>query len=208
MLSREQSAAVKILLFTSGFTILSLEILGIRILGPYVGTATPIWAALIGIILVGNAVGYYAGGLLADRFQKKEVFFWLAACASVLIMLIPALRSVMNSVVLYFSYGIGALLGAVLLFFVPVICLSALTTYTIRVFVRDLDTVAQVHGDLYALTTIGSVVGVFSTSYVLIPLFAVTHILFGLGAILLLLGAFIARSIPEVSMSRGGGSKI
>lgn len=208
MLSREQSVAVKILLFTSGFTILSLEILGVRVLGPYVGTTTPIWAALIGTILVGSAAGYYGGGMLADRIQKKEIFFWIATCASIFIILIPVLRSVLGVVALHFSYGVGAIVGSILLFFIPVTCLSALTTYTIRLFVSDLETVAQAHGDLYALATIGSVVGVFCTSYILVPLFIVPHILYGLGAILLLLGAFITLSIPHVLARTSNASEI
>ncbi len=191
MVHQEQSVEIKILLFLSGFTILSLEILGIRILAPYVGTSAPVWAALISVPLLGSAVGYYGGGMLADRVQKKEILLWLAAGASLYIVLIPTLRSVMSIIALHTSYGIGAFIGSMLLFFVPVVFLSALVTYIIRVFVKNLDTVGQVHGTLYALTTVGSVVGVFGTSYILIPFFTTPHILYGLGILLILLSASI-----------------
>ena len=75
MAFHEQSFEIKALLFLSGFVILSLEILGIRILAPYVGTTTPVWAALLGVTLAGSAVGYYWGGVLADHVQKKPYFY-------------------------------------------------------------------------------------------------------------------------------------
>ncbi len=192
----EQITIIKILLFISGFAILSLEILGIRILAPFVGTTAPVWAAIIGVPLLGSAVGYYGGGVLADRMQKKEIFLWLAAGASLFIILIPTLRSVMSLVALYVSYGVGALIGSMLLLFIPVVFLSALITYSIRVFVKNLDTIGQVHGDLYSLATIGSVVGVFGTSYILVPLFTIPHVLYGLGASIFLLGISISLSFP------------
>lgn len=117
MAFHEQSFEIKALLFLSGFVILSLEILGIRILAPYVGTTTPVWAALLGVTLAGSAVGYYWGGVLADHVQKKAVFLWLTAGASISITLIPLLRSVLSVVAPYFGYSGGAFIGAMLLFF-------------------------------------------------------------------------------------------
>lgn len=201
-MSREQTFALKILLFISGFAILSLEIVGIRILGPYVGTTVPVWAALMCSILFGSAAGYYGGGVLADRIQKREIFVWIAASASAGIMLIPASRGVM-SLVSVTSYGIGALIGSLFLFVAPVMLLSALTTYTIRVFVKDIDTVARVHGDRYALVTAGSVAGVFGTSYLLVPLVTVPHILYILGVVLFVCGAFATLSFPHAGQGKG-----
>ena len=196
MAFHEQSFEIKALLFLSGFVILSLEILGIRILAPYVGTTTPVWAALLGVTLAGSAVGYYWGGVLADHTQKKAVFLWLAAGASIAIALIPLLRSVLSVVVPYFWYSGGALVGATLLFFVPVMFLSAVTTYIIRIFVKNLDAIGKIRGDLYALTTVGSVVGVFGTSYILVPFFTIPHILYSLSVSIFLLSISIFLSPP------------
>lgn len=179
------------LLFISGFATLALEILGIRILAPYVGSTVPVWAAVVGIPLFGSVVGYYGGGVLADRIQKKEVLVWLAAAASAYIALIPTLRGIMSIVAPNVSYGIGAIVGATLLFLVPITFLSALTVYVIRVFVKSLDSIGRTHGDLYALTTAGSVVGVFGTSYILVPFFTVPHILYALSAAILLFSLYI-----------------
>lgn len=192
IMPREQTIAIKLLLFAAGFTILSLEILGIRILGPFVGTSAPVWVALIGTTLAGSAIGYYCGGVLADRTRRKELFLWIAVVASACIMLIPALRIVVSAIAQDTFYGIGALVGSILLFLTPVTLLSMLVTYTIRVFTTTLDTIAQTQSDLYALATIGSVVGVFGTSYVLIPLLTIPSILYLLGALIFLFGTAVS----------------
>lgn len=199
----QQTMEVKILLFASGFVILALEILGIRILAPYVGSTVPVWAAVVGIPLLGSALGYYGGGILADRMQKKEIPLGLTLIAGAYICSIPVLREVVGAIAPHVSYGIGAICGALLLLLVPVLSLSALTVYVIRMFVKNIESVGQVHGDLYALVTIGSVVGVFTTSYALIPTLAVPHILFLFGGGLFVCGLhlYLTSSSEEVRRS-------
>lgn len=193
-----QSAAIKTLLFLSGFIILALEILGVRILGPYTGTSVPVWAAIISVTLVGSSLGYYGGGFFADRTQKKSFFLGMVVVASLFIAIIPDGRSVLHIITPFFSYEISALIGASILLLIPTICLSAIITYAIRILVKGLDTIAQVHGDMYGLATIGSAVGVFGTSYLLVPLFSVPHILYGFAATILFCGiAAIAENQNE-----------
>jgi len=75
------------LVFLSGYLIMSLEILGGRILAPFFGNSVHVWGSLIGVILIALAGGYYLGGWLAELNQNKEkqrggsfflgkLFFW------------------------------------------------------------------------------------------------------------------------------------
>lgn len=181
-------AVTSLLLFMSGFAILSTEILGIKILAPLVGASMPVWGAVIGVTLFGGMLGYYRGGAVADTRRDKKTLLFLTVVAGVCIVLIPEFRSVVSLFAGTVSYAAGALLGSLVLLLIPTTALSALITYTIRLHVRDLDTIGQVHGDLYAIATVGSIAGVFATSYLLIPFYAVSHILYGLGLIIVLLG--------------------
>lgn len=184
----QENIFIKIFIFMLGFTVLALEIVGSRVLAPYVGATMPVWAALISVILAGSTVGYYAGGILADRMQNHTVFLWLTGAASLFIALIPTLRDVLVSLVSTASYTLGALIGSFLLFFMPAVCVSALTTYIIRLCVKNTETIGQVNGNLYGLATFGSIFGVFVTSYLLVPRFTIPVILYGLGATLLVCG--------------------
>ncbi len=178
----------QVLLFVAGFGILALEILGIRILAPFVGTTISVWAALIGVTLLGGSIGYYSGGLLADYSQRKVFFVILASSAGLLIGAIPFLREGISFLISDTSYTVGALVSSLLLFLFPVTLLSMLITYAIRLQVTSLSVVGQMHGDLYAIATIGSIAGVFGTSYLLVPFYTLTHILVGLGACIIAVG--------------------
>jgi len=47
-----------------------VEILGAKMLSPYLGTSHFVWTAQIAVTLVALACGYYAGGRLVDRALK------------------------------------------------------------------------------------------------------------------------------------------
>ena len=52
---------------TTGAAIMIVEILGAKMLAPYLGTSHFVWTAQIAVTLVALAIGYYAGGRLVDR---------------------------------------------------------------------------------------------------------------------------------------------
>lgn len=180
------------LLFASGFAMLVVQIMGTRVLGPFVGTALPVWASLIGTTLIGGAIGYYAGGTLADTRRSTKASYAIAVLAGVSIVMIPLFRDSIMGVLSALTYMQVTLFAALILFLSPAVLLSMLVTYAIRVHVTDMETIAQVHGDLYAVATLGSIVGVFATSYFLIPTFTVPQILYGVGLFVFLLGSLNA----------------
>ena len=187
---------VKTFLFACGFGILSLEILGVKVLAPYVGAAMPVWGAVIGTTLLGGMFGYYGGGAVADRTQSSKIMLLLATSAGAFTMATPLLKFGL-SMTTSLSPAIGGFIGAMVLLLIPVTLLSASIIFVIRVYVRGLDTIAQVHGDLYAIATIGSITGVFLTSYVLVPNFSVSLIFYGLGVAIILLSIFLLRCVPQ-----------
>ncbi|OGG61922.1 hypothetical protein A3C87_00815 [Candidatus Kaiserbacteria bacterium RIFCSPHIGHO2_02_FULL_49_34] len=171
----------KALLFTSGFVILALQFLGIRVLGPVAGVTTPVWAMLIAVALSGSAVGYYLGGKLADRLPSAKLHVVFLMGATLSLVAVPYMQGGVLWLLAGFSPLFITAVAASLLFVMPIACLAALTTYVIRLHVKSLDTVAQVHGDFFAWATVGSVVGTFVVTYVLIPAMATSAIFTLLG---------------------------
>ena len=56
---------VLILAFTSGFIIMSIELLGGRILAPYFGSSIYVWGSIITVFMLSLAIGYLLGGKLS-----------------------------------------------------------------------------------------------------------------------------------------------
>ena len=63
----------ELIVLLSSIAIMILELTATRILSPYVGTSNIVWTSIIGIILASMAIGYYLGGILADKKPKTNI---------------------------------------------------------------------------------------------------------------------------------------
>lgn len=170
----------------SGACILALEILGTRVLGPYYGVSIYLWSALISITLAALSLGYALGGRLADRGAGWRALALMTGLAGVWVLLVPFMRSgVINA-----ADGLGlrtaVLLAATVLFAPPLTALGMVSPTAIRLKASSLGEVGQTAGDLYALSTIASVLAAVATGFWLVPELGVNGLLGLIGGALLL----------------------
>src|SRR3954463_3660064 len=89
-----------ILVFTGGFVIMVLEIVGARFLAKDFGGSFYVWTSQIGVILIALAAGYYVGGALADFRERLSTLTWLLVPAGALTILIPRYAySLINAII-------------------------------------------------------------------------------------------------------------
>ena len=194
-----QRLPLLILVFVGGVVSLGLEISGPRLMAPFFGTTQPIWAVQIGTTLLYLSLGYYIGGRVADRRPDARLLCILTTIAAVAAALIPFIsRPILNFSVNAFSsfnsgdgtaavgYFAATLLGVVLLFAVPVTLLGMVSPFAIRLSVKRVGETGTNAGNLYALSTIGSLVGAFLPAFILIPFWGVRRTIVALAIILLL----------------------
>lgn len=147
-----------------------VEILGAKMLAPYVGTSQFVWTAQIAITLVALAVGYYFGGRQADRSPSLARLYGALLLAAVYLCAVTlALRPVAEWC-LGFPLALGSLLASAFLFFVPLALLAITSPFLARVVTASLTGVGGSVGRLTAISTLGSFVGTVLIGYVLIPL--------------------------------------
>jgi spermidine synthase len=189
--------------FISGMTTLAVEMAASRLLAPYFGTSQVIWANLIGLMMIYLAGGYYLGGWLADRYPRREILYQITAWAGFAIGLVPFLAKPILQFSLrgYLDYSIGIFLGSLLamlsLFLIPVVLLGCVSPFAIRLQAASLVSTGQTAGGIYALSTLGSILGTFLPALVLIPflgtratfiIFSLTLLAFSLGGLFLTTG--------------------
>jgi spermidine synthase len=164
-----------LLVFVVGAASLGAEIAAARLMAPFFGDSTIIWANTIGVVLVALSIGYWLGGRLADRRPEARSLCAVVLAASVLLALVPLISRP------FFDLSVGALdeieagafigsLAAVLLLVaVPVMLLGTAAPWALRLAMDDVDHAGRVAGRLYALSTVGSLTGTMVSALVLIP---------------------------------------
>lgn len=177
------------LVFVVGASSLGVEIAAARLLAPYFGASTVVWANTIGVVLVALSAGYWFGGRYADRHPHLRGLCLLVLAAAVLIAAVPfAARPFLSFSVDAFdtiSVGgfAGSLFGVLVLVAVPVTLLGAAAPWAVRLAVGEVASSGEVVGRLYAISTTGSLLGTMVSALLLIPLLGTqrTFLVFALG---------------------------
>jgi spermidine synthase len=165
-----------LLVFVVGAGSLGSEIAGARLLAPYFGASTVIWANTIATVLTALSIGYWIGGRLADRRPDLRVMCKVVQAAAIATALVPLLgRPFLGGAVdaldeIAAGAFLGSLLAVTVLLAVPVLMMGTIAPFAIRLSVGSVEESGQVAGRLYAISTIGSLAGVFLSALLLIPL--------------------------------------
>jgi len=188
-----RTVSATLLVFLGGFAIMVLEVIGARYLARDFGSSFYVWISQIGVILIALALGYYAGGALADRLRRVAFLGALLIPAGLLTFLIPQFAGpLLNAIILRHPperaippvwQKLDPALGSCLIFLLPCFVLATLSPYMIRLTTRTLAHVGRVSGWMIAASTVGSIFGVFVSGYVLIDWLSLPNIFRATGAL-------------------------
>jgi spermidine synthase len=179
--------SLAVLVFIAGIASMSLEFAASRILIPVFGSSIYTWGSLIGVILTGLSLGYHIGGKLADKNPSFRKLCLVIFSAGLYMIFIPFIAPTLTRSFFQFvsDSQYASLFAVFTLLIVPTFLLGIVSPYAIKLATRRLTELGNVSGNLYSLSTIGSIVGTFLTVFILIPTFEINYIIFGLGVTLM-----------------------
>lgn len=167
--------------FVSGMTTLAGEFGASRLLGNVFGTSNLVWAAIIGLILIYLTAGYFLGGRWADRSPHGRTMYAILAWGAFTLGVVPyiagpVLRAAAEAFdTLQIGVLAGAFVGVLVLFTVPITLLGMISPFAIRISLEDPNRAGNVAGTIYGVSTIGSFIGTFLPTLVLIPTIGTTR---------------------------------
>ena len=167
---------LELLVFVVGMSTLGAEIAAARLMAPFFGASTIVWANTIAIVLVALSVGYWLGGRLATRHPTMRALCLVVLVAALLLGAVPFVADpfLSLSVEAFDQVSIGAfagsLFGVLALVAVPVLMLGTVAPWAIRLKVERVEDSGEVAGRLYAISTVGSLIGTFLSALLFIPL--------------------------------------
>ena len=184
--------------FLCSGAVLVLEIVGLRLIAPYVGVTLQTSTAVIGFALAAIAMGAYAGGMTADRSDPRRLIAPLMVGGGALIVAVLPLVRFTGSVLAGTDAG-GVLLLAAIAVVVPAALLSAVPPMVVKLQLASLTETGSVVGRLSGIGTLGAIAATFATGFVLVALLPSSVILVGAGIVTLLAGVAVG-----LFLRRGG----
>lgn len=199
-----------IVAFVSGMSVMALEMSASRLVAPYFGTSLFVWANVIGMMMAALAAGYWIGGRLAERRPDPRVLYKLLLIAAVWAALIPFLaaplsRFVVLEMLVVSGAGIiivGSFMTLLVLFAVPIFLMGMTSPFLIKLLSAERGA-GEVAGGVFALSTIGSLIGTFLPVLGLIPLIGTRATVLSFAALL-----FVVVLIGLVGARRGSAGLI
>ncbi len=183
-------AVVMVVAFVNGFVIMSIELLGGRIMAPYFGSSVYVWGSIITVFMLSLSFGYLLGGRLSMRNPNPvsfSLFFFTSALLSLPIIFFADWT--MTQIFLAIDDPrYGSLLTALLLYFLPICMMGVVSPYAIRLLVQSEQASGRTAGLLYFVSTLGSALGTLATSFYFVLWFEINQVMWGLFIALILCG--------------------
>jgi len=184
---------LEIVVFICGAVVMIFELVGSRVLGPYLGTSLFIWTSLIGIILGSLSLGYFLGGIISDRKSEFRILAWIIFSAALFIGLTTISKDYVLAYLprLFTGLKVQSVVAAIILFAPASVFLGMVSPYAVKLKLRALEATGRTVGNLYAISTIGSIAGTFGAGFFIIPAFGSSNILYYLAALLAVIAMII-----------------
>lgn len=178
---------LELTVFVCGALVMIYEITGSRLLSPYIGASTYVWTSLIGVILAALSLGYWFGGRVADRNPDIKILAFVIFLAGGLVSVTILLKDLILALIAESSVilEIKSVIAALLLFAPASILLGFVTPYAVKLKMSSLADTGKTVGRLYALSTVGSILGTFAAGFLLIPFVGSEKTLYLIGASLI-----------------------
>ena len=179
----------EIIIFLVNAVYMILELVASRVLSAYFGSSNTVWTSVIGIILLSSSIGNYLGGKIADKKNLNKNTKLVLQISGIMVFALPLIqKEILNLVSSAIgNIRIGAIIGTILLFFLPSMFIGFLSPIIIKAKLKNLEQAGQVSGIIYAISTFGGIFGTFLGGFYLLPTYGSTITLFILSATLFIL---------------------
>ncbi len=179
-----------VIMFIASFCSLVIEMVAGRILAPFVGVSIYTWTSIIGVILAGISIGAYIGGKLVDHWPSKKTLSILLLLSGLASLLVIPLTDLVAAYRFPFSLMWRIFTVTTIIFFIPGCIIGTISPVVVRLTLRDVEGAGSVVGKIYAVSTLGAIIGTFVTGFLLISLMGTRSIILAMGGLLILTAAF------------------
>jgi len=172
-----KATIIAVAVFSNGALLIAQQV-AFRLLAPVIGSSVETWSAIIGVFLLGIAVGNHVAGRLADRISPLLSIAGGLFFGAVSVFMMPWIADQLIHSVPFASLSLTIQIfsASFLICFLPGTLLSLVTPPSIRSVVTSPEEVGSAAGRIFAWGTFGSLAGNYLAGFILLALFGVRAI--------------------------------
>ena len=176
--------------FIEGGALMSMELIGSKMIAPYYGASLYTWTAVLATTLGGLALGYYLGGMYSEKYENKKMLFLLFLVSGVLVLTVQFYGTFIMQITLPMEIRMGVTISAFVILTPILLCFGMVSPLIINILHKDYNLAGQVAGTVYAISTFGGVLFCLPFGLYVIPFIGIKISILIIG-VLLLVGAGI-----------------
>lgn len=155
--------------FIEGGALMSVEIVGAKLVGPFYGSSLYVWAAVLGLTLGGLTTGYFLGGLVSQRMPHRRTLFAILLVSAVLVAAMPWTAYLVMEATLGMDLRLGITFSSLVFLFPPLVCFGMVSPMIIRLVTTHERKIGHAAGTVYAVSTIGGILTTYFVAFYAIP---------------------------------------
>ena len=178
-----------------GATVMAVELMSARMIAPYFGSSLYVWATVIGFTLLALAIGYFLGGVIADKYVTPDTLLWILLTASVFLLLMHISSQWLTIAFANVDPGLAVILVSLILILPPLVFMGMVPTFLIQTVSTDADSAGSNTGMVYAISSGSGIVALLLFGFFIIPRYGLTmpSIITGLAVALIPFAKLFAR---------------
>ena len=157
-----------------GATVMAVELMSARMVAPYFGSSLYVWATVIGFTLLALAIGYFSGGVIADKYRGPDALLWVLLIASVFLLLMHLSASLLTIAFENISPRAAVVLVSGALILPPLMFLGMVPTFLIRRVSATADHAGGSTGIVYAISSASGIIALLVFGFFIIPRYGLT----------------------------------
>ena len=190
-MNKEIKYLIYLLAFIEGGAVMCVELCSAKILSPFFGTSIYVWASVLGITLTALMSGYYLGGYISSKNQKKSIILWLMLIAGCFVSFTPIISDIILPITINLNLLAGTIISLMCFLFVPLLMFGATSPLIINLLTSEAKESGKSSGNVYAISTLGGIITTFTVGFYTLPQFGITYTLYGYGVLVMSISTYL-----------------
>ena len=155
--------------FVEGSAVMGVELASAKMIAHFYGNTLDVWAAILGITLLGLLCGYLLGGAMSKSYPVLPGLFIVLFIGGILVLAMPYMSNLILETTIDWEVRLAITISVIFYLFPPLVCFGMVTPMIIRLLSATSSKYGKIAGTVYAISTSGGILITFLYGFYMLP---------------------------------------